>query len=115
MLASPPVYMLASRTFRRDIIHKVHPNYIASSLTRGNALSRSVLVAGRYVAASSVRHYAQTPPGGSGSTGGIPGFKFPMQQQYGKGDALKEFVRARAFTGHCDALLSDVCPLHGIY
>jgi hypothetical protein len=110
MLASPSML----RTIRRDIIYKVHPNYPASSLTRGNAFSRSVLVVGRCVAASSVRHYAQTPPGGSGNAGGFPGFKFPMQQQYSKGDALKEFVRARgAFVGDHGALLSDdLCPLH---
>ena len=55
------------------------------------------LVSGGYApAAPSVRRYAQTPPGGQGpgGGGGFPAFKFPMQQQQAKGDALKEFVRA---------------------
>jgi hypothetical protein len=83
---------LVARSYR---VYRVHPNYIASSLRRANVLSRSVLAsAGRYVAVPSIRHYAQTPPGGSAGSGGVPGFKFPMQQQYAKGDALKEFVRA---------------------
>jgi hypothetical protein len=82
---------LASRTARR--ISRVHPRAV-------NALGHPVLlplVSGGYApAAPSVRRYAQTPPGGQGPAGGggFPGFKFPMQQQYGKGDALKEFVRA---------------------
>ncbi|KAI0262358.1 P-loop containing nucleoside triphosphate hydrolase protein [Gloeopeniophorella convolvens] len=38
-----------------------------------------------------IRHYAQTPPGGSGGGGGFPGFRLPGQQQYSEGDALKEF------------------------
>ncbi|KAN0109195.1 P-loop containing nucleoside triphosphate hydrolase protein [Russula decolorans] len=79
---------LASRTVR--FISRVHPRPV-------NALGRRVLlplVSGGYApAALSVRHYAQTPPGGQGpgGGGGFPGFKFPMQQQYEKGDALKEF------------------------
>ena len=82
---------VASRPAR--LISRVHPRPV-------NAFSRPVLlplVSGGYApAASSVRHYAQTPPGGQGpgGGGGFPGFKFPMQQQYAKGDALKEFVRA---------------------
>ena len=55
------------------------------------------LVSGGYAPATpSVRHYAQIPPGGQGpgGGGGFPAFKFPMQQQQAKGDALKEFVRA---------------------
>jgi hypothetical protein len=80
----------ALRTVRR--ISRVRPRPI-------NALGRPVLpiVSGGYApAAPFVRHYAQTPPGGQGPAGGggFPGFKFPMQQQYAKGDALKEFVRA---------------------
>ena len=81
---------LASRTVR--LISRVHPRPI-------NALSRPVLlplVSGGYAPTTpSVRHYAQTPPGGQGpgGGGGFPGFKLPMQQQYEKGDALKEFVR----------------------
>ena len=63
-----------------------------------NALGRPVLplVSGGHApAVPFVRHYAQTPGGqGPAGGGGFPGFKFPMQQQYGKGDALKEFVRA---------------------
>lgn len=78
---------LASRTVR--LISRVHPRTV-------NALGRPVLslVSRGYApAAPSVRHYAQTPPGGQGPAGGggFPGFKFPMQQQYAKGDALKEF------------------------
>jgi hypothetical protein len=82
---------LASRTVR--LISRVHTRPV-------NALGRPVLLplvsAGYVPAAPSVRHYAQTPPGGQGpgGGGGFPGFKFPMQQQYAKGDALKEFVRA---------------------
>jgi hypothetical protein len=84
---------LASRPVR--LISRVHPRPV-------NALGRPLLllplVSGGHVpaAAPSVRHYAQTPPGGQGPAGGggFPGFKFPMQQQYEKGDALKEFVRA---------------------
>lgn len=81
----------ASRPAR--LISRVHPR-------PANAFGRPVLlplVSGGYApVAPSVRHYAQTPPGGQGpgGGGGFPGFKFPMQQQYAKGDALKEFVRA---------------------
>ena len=81
----------ALRTSR--LISRVHPRLV-------NALGRPVLlplVSGAYApAALSLRYYAQTPPGGQGPTGGggFPGFKFPMQQQYAKGDALREFVRA---------------------
>jgi hypothetical protein len=80
----------ASRTVR--LISRVHPRPV-------NAPGRPLLlpqVSGGYApAALSVRHYAQTPPGGQGlGGGGFPGFKLPMQQQYTKGDALKEFVRA---------------------
>jgi hypothetical protein len=81
----------ALRTGR--LISRVHPRPV-------NALGRPVLlplISGGYApAALSVRHYAQTPPGGQGPAGGggFPGFKFPMQQQYAKGDALREFVRA---------------------
>lgn len=80
---------LASRTARPP--SRVHPRPI-------NALGRLVLLplaSGGYTAPS-VRHYAQTPPGGQGpgGGGGFPGFKFPMQQQYEKGGALKEFVCA---------------------
>ena len=92
---------LASRTVKRNNI------YTAGYLRRANALSRSVLVTGRYaLAAPSVRHYAQTPPGGSGGGQGMPGFKFPMQQQYAKGDALKEFVRTRELRSY---RLFDAC------
>lgn len=88
----------ASRTVRRNCIHRVHLRPI-------NALGRPVLPSlvssGYGPAAPFVRRYAQTPPGGQGpgGSGGLPGFNFPMQQQYAKGDALKEFVRAllRAF------------------
>jgi hypothetical protein len=84
---------LASRTARRNSIHKLRTNY--SSLRRANALGRQLLVSGGYApAAPSVRHYAQIPPGGQGGSGG---FKFPMQQQYEKGDALKDFVRVLGF------------------
>jgi hypothetical protein len=82
---------LASRTVR--LISRAHPRPV-------NALSRPLLLplvsSGYAPAAPSVRHYAQTPPGGQGpgGGGGFLGFKFPMQQQYAKGDALKEFVRA---------------------
>ncbi len=79
------------RTVR--VISRVHPRTV-------NALGRPVLLSlvsgGSAPTAPSVRHYAQLPPGGQGpgGGGGFPGFKFPMQQQYAKGDALKEFVRA---------------------
>jgi hypothetical protein len=92
---------LASRTARSNSIYrKFHPNR-THHLGRVNApfLRRPVRVPG----GSSygymprvlfVRHYTQqTPPGGQGGSGGLPGFKFPMQQQYAKGDALEEFVR----------------------
>jgi hypothetical protein len=80
----------ALRTVRR--IPRVRPRSI-------NALGRPVpppVSGGHAPAPVFVRHYAQTPPGGQGPAGGggFPGFKFPMQQQYAKGDALKEFVRA---------------------
>jgi hypothetical protein len=87
---------LATRSYN---VYRVHPNYIASSLRRAYPLSRSVLVSSRYAAVPSIRHYAQTPPGGPAGSGGVPGFKFPMQQQYSKGDALKEFVRALGVCG----------------
>jgi hypothetical protein len=59
----------------------------------GHSCAPAVLTARR-------RHYAQqTPPGGGrGGSGGIPGLSFPMQQQYAKGDALKEFVRCTSTT-----------------
>lgn len=86
--------LLASRTARRNcIINRVRPGPV-------NAPRCQVLlplVSGGYApAASSIRRYAQIPPGGQGpgGSGGFPSFKFPMQQQYAKGDALKEFVRA---------------------
>ncbi|KAI0277462.1 P-loop containing nucleoside triphosphate hydrolase protein [Russula aff. rugulosa BPL654] len=77
----------ALRTGR--LISRVHPRLV-------NALGRPLLplVSGAYApAALSVRYYAQTPPGGQGPAGGggFPGFQFPMQQQYAKGDALREF------------------------
>ena len=80
---------LASRTVR--LPSRVHPRPV-------NVLGRLALpplVFGGYTAPS-VRRYAQTPPGGQGpgGGGGFPGFKFPMQQQYEKGEALKEFVCA---------------------
>jgi len=97
---------LASRTARRNSIYqKLHPHPNRNHhLGHGNApfLSRPVLVPGGYSygyvpRVLSVRHYAQqTPPGGHGGSGGLPGFKFPMQQQYAKGGALEEFVRAFA-------------------
>ncbi|KAH9971031.1 P-loop containing nucleoside triphosphate hydrolase protein [Lactifluus volemus] len=77
---------LATRSYN---VYRVHPNDIASSLRRAYPLSRSVLVSSRYAAVPSIRHYAQTPPGGPAGSGGIPGFKFPMQQQYSKGTLLK--------------------------
>jgi hypothetical protein len=85
---------LASRIVKRDCISRVYPRPIYA-LCRPALLPP--LVFGSYApAAPSVRHYAQTPPGGQdkGGSGGFPGLKFPMQQQYAKGDALKEFVRA---------------------
>ena len=112
---------LASRIARRNNIYQnLHLNR-NHHLGRVNApfLSRPVLVPGGYrygyvPRALSVRHYAQqTPPGGQGGGGGFPGFKFPMQQQYAKGDALKEFVRAFAepFFGCCICrLLRRVLP-----
>ena len=81
----------ASRTGR--LIPRVHPRPV-------NAFARPLLlplVSGGYAPVTpSVRHYAQKPPGGQGrgGGGGFPGFQFPMQQQYEKGGALKEFVRA---------------------
>ena len=78
---------LAPRSFRNNLSRNAHPN----SHTFLRAVAPS-LVATSYVPAS-VRRYAQTPPGGTGGGGGIPGFRFPMQQEYLKGDALKEFVR----------------------
>lgn len=97
---------LASRTARRNSIYqklRSHPNR-NHHLAHGNApfLSPPVLVPGGYgygyvPRVLSVRHYAQQmPPGGHGGSGGLPGFKFPMQQQYAKGGALEEFVRAIA-------------------
>jgi hypothetical protein len=81
---------LASRSFRRNVSRNAHPN--THLLLRVAAPS---LIATNYVP---VRRYAQIPPGGSrgtgGGGGGIPGFRFPMQPQHSKGDALKEFVRA---------------------
>ena len=89
LVSVPMLQGLALRTVR--LVYRVHPRPV-------NALGRPVLlplVSGGSVPAAA-RHYAQTPPGGQGSGGGggFPGFKFPMQQQYAKGDALKEFVRA---------------------
>jgi hypothetical protein len=79
---------IALRTVRP--ISRVRPRPV-------NALGRPVLlplVSGGYTPlAPSVRHYAQPGGQGPGGGGGFPGFKFPMQQQYAKGDALKEFVR----------------------
>ncbi|KAI9459730.1 P-loop containing nucleoside triphosphate hydrolase protein [Lactarius psammicola] len=77
---------LASRSFRRNVFRNAHTK--SNHLLRVAAPSLPVLIASSY---APVRHYAQTPPGGTGSGGGIPGFRFPMQQQYSKGDALKEF------------------------
>jgi len=83
---------LASRTTTRNCIYRVRPRPV-------NAFGRPTplpLVSGGYApAAPSIRHYAQIPPGGQGPGGsvGFPGFKFPMQQLYAKGDALKEVVR----------------------
>jgi hypothetical protein len=79
---------LASRSFRRNFFRNAHPT--SSPLLR---VSTPSLIATSYVP---IRHYAQIPPGGTGGggAGGIPGFRFPMQQQHSKGDALKEFVRA---------------------
>lgn len=79
---------IASRTARRNCINGVRPRPV-------NAPGRQVLLIRYAPAASSIRHYAQIPPGGQGpgGSGGFPGLKFPMQQQYAKGDALKEFVR----------------------
>ena len=112
---------LTSRTARRNSIYQKlhsHPNR-NHHLTRGNApfLSRPVLVPGGYSygyvpRVLSVRHYAQqTPPGGYGRSGGLPGFNFPMQQQYAKGGALEEFVRAIAepVLGCCLQLFYAVC------
>jgi hypothetical protein len=78
---------LASRSFRRNVSRNAHPN--SHPILKVAAPS---LIATRYVP---VRRYAQIPPGGTGGGGGgIPGFRFPMQPQHSKGDALKEFVRA---------------------
>ena len=99
--------MLQGLATRSYSVYRVHPNYIASSLRRANVLSRSVLVSSRY-AVPSIRHYAQKPPGGPAGRGGIPGFKFPMQQQYAKGDALKEFVRILRVCG--DRVIFLMCP-----
>ena len=86
---------LASRTARRNCIYRVHQN---NTLRRVNALGRPAIVSDGYAPSTLlVRHYAQNPPGGQGGGGGFPGFRFPMQQQYAKGDALKEFVRALEF------------------
>ena len=80
---------LAPRSFRRDLFRNAPPTYHPFL----RAAPPSLIPTNYYVPAG-VRHYAQNPPGGTGGGGGIPGFRFPMQQQYSKGDALKEFVRA---------------------
>ncbi|KAF8274349.1 P-loop containing nucleoside triphosphate hydrolase protein [Lactarius quietus] len=77
---------LASKSFRRKFFLNAHPK--SPHLLRVAAPSIPVLIATSY---APVRHYAQIPPGGAGGGGGMPGFRFPMQQQYSKGDALKEF------------------------
>lgn len=94
VLVSPSMFQgLVSRTARCNSIYKV-----LTSLRHGHALGhRPVLLAsGGHaplpITLPSVRHYAKIPPGRG--QGGFPEFKFPMQQQYAKGDALKEFVRA---------------------
>jgi len=94
---------LASTSFRRNLFRNAHPN--SHHLLRVAAPSLSVLIATSY---SPVRHYAQTPPGGTGGGGGIPGLRLPMQQQYSKGDALKEFVRASYFVSPFVITISDV-------
>ena len=82
---------LASRT--RNCIHRVHSRPVSGL---GRQARLPLVFSGYAPTALSIRHYAQIPPGGQGpgGSGGFPGFKFPMQQQYAKGDALKEFVRA---------------------
>lgn len=97
-MVAPPLVsvpsMLQGRASRTvNLISRVPPRPVS-------ALGRPVLLplasGGHAPTAPSVRHYAQIPPGGQGpgGGGGFPGFKLPMQQQYAKGDALKEFVRA---------------------
>ncbi|KAN0135998.1 P-loop containing nucleoside triphosphate hydrolase [Lactarius tabidus] len=92
---------LASRSFRRNVSRNAHPN--THLLLRVAAPS---LIATRYVP---VRRYAQIPPGGTGGGGGgIPGFRFPMQPQHSKGDALKEFsvdLTELAKTGKLDPVI----------
>ncbi|KAH9988560.1 P-loop containing nucleoside triphosphate hydrolase protein [Russula vinacea] len=94
---------LASRTARRNCINGVRPRPV-------NAPGRQVLPPRFAPAASSIRHYAQIPPGGQGpgGSGGFPSLKFPMQQQYAKGDALKEFsvdLTELAKTGELDPVI----------
>ncbi|KAH8992997.1 P-loop containing nucleoside triphosphate hydrolase protein [Lactarius akahatsu] len=94
------LYGLASRSFRRNVFRNAHPN--PYHLLRITAPSLPALIATSYVP---TRHYAQTPPGGGG---GVPGFRFPMQQQYSKGDALKEFsvdLTELAKTGKLDPVI----------
>ena len=97
VLRSPSMLTsLASRSFRRNVLRNAHPN--SQRPLRVPTSTLPVLIATGY---APVRNYSQTPPGGTGGVGGIPGFRFPMQQQHSKGDALKEFVRAlpRIFCG----------------
>ncbi|KAH9028456.1 P-loop containing nucleoside triphosphate hydrolase protein [Lactarius deliciosus] len=95
---------LASRSFRRNVFRNAHTN--SSHLLRIAAPSLPALIATSY---APVRHYAQIPPGGTtGGGGGIPGFRFPMQQQHSKGDALKEFsvdLTELAKTGKLDPVI----------
>ncbi|KAH9052308.1 P-loop containing nucleoside triphosphate hydrolase protein [Lactarius vividus] len=94
---------LASRSFRRNVFRNAHPN--SHHLLRVAAPSLPALIATSH---APVRHYAQIPPGGTGGGGGIPGFRLPMQQQYSKGDALKEFsvdLTELAKTGKLDPVI----------
>ena len=89
---------LAPKSFRRDLFRNARPN--SHPFLRSATPS---LIATNYYVPASVRLYAQNPPGGTADGGGIPGFRFPMQQQYSKGDALKEFVRDKRSLGdHLD-------------
>ncbi|SRR6266404_4551586 len=87
---------LASRYVVYNLLPTSHLSHILASTLVG--LIANIL----YI---TVCHYAQTPPGGGG---GFPEFKFPMQQQYSKGDALKEFVGALYYSTDIVMTFSDM-------